>query len=135
MDARALPAPTTQNNPLASAVKPLQPIQPVGTAESRRTGNTDADGTAANAGPLRQVEALLSRSAAAEGNLTFETGEIIGTFLGPNAMEGQVDFLIVAGIPWTAEFIDDDTLEGFFEGSAIVLGMSATWAGGFTAER
>eukprot|EP01045_Picozoa_sp_COSAG04_P021423 COSAG04_NODE_2302_length_4363_cov_4.173465_4_plen_401_part_00 len=77
MDARALPAPTTQNNPLASAVKPLQPIQPVGTAESRRTGNTDADGTAANAGPLRQVEALLSRSAAADGNLTFATGEII----------------------------------------------------------
>ena len=70
-------APTTQNNPLASAANPLQPIQPVGTAESRRTGNTDADGAAANAGPLRQVEALLSRSAAADGNLTFATGEII----------------------------------------------------------
>merc|ERR1712096_417819 len=80
------PTTTTQNNPLASAANPLQPIQPVGTAESRSqpmviaasawTGNTDADG-AANTDPLRQVEALLSRSAAAEGNLTFETGEII----------------------------------------------------------
>lgn len=83
-------APTTQtNNPTASAaVEPLRPVQPVDTAKSRDqplvavaavasvAGSTDAGG-AANTGPRRQVEALLTRLAAGDGNLTFERGEII----------------------------------------------------------
>ena len=76
--------PTTQtDNPMASAVataEPVRPIQPVSTADASGQPALTVTGTLVGAdttGPRRQFEAMLSRTTAPDGNLTFEQGDVI----------------------------------------------------------
>ena len=83
----AAATPTTQtDNPMASAVataEPVRPIQPVSTADASGqpaltvTGTLVGADTADTTGPRRQFEAMLSRTTAPDGNLTFEQGDVI----------------------------------------------------------
>ena len=68
---------------MASAVataEPVRPIQPVSTADASGQQALTVTGTLVGAdttGPRRQFEAMLSRTTAPDGNLTFEQGDDI----------------------------------------------------------